>query len=65
MPHQELALRLTWKNGVSNLATPNYWLAGIAFLATYLVLNILTVRYEFHGHCQTKFYTAIWRSEAR
>ena len=49
MHHQQLALRLAWKNGVSSLVTPNYWLAGIAFLATYLVLNILTVRYEFHG----------------
>ena len=33
---------------MSNLATSKFWLTGIAFLAAYLFLNILTVRYQFH-----------------
>ena len=30
-------------------AKPKFWLTGIAFVAIYLLLNVLTVRYQFRG----------------
>ena len=48
LDNRELAPRSAWTNGVSNLAGPKFWLTGIAFLPTYLILNILTVQYQFH-----------------
>jgi two-component system, LuxR family, sensor kinase FixL len=45
--HQQIALRPAWTNGRSNLVGPDYWLTGIAFIAIYLFLNILTTRYQF------------------
>ncbi|MGA8446025.1 MAG: ATP-binding protein [Roseiarcus sp.] len=32
-----------------NLVRPRFWLTGIAFLAAYLALNVLTVRYQFEA----------------
>jgi two-component system sensor kinase FixL len=49
LEHQELALRSASTNGVSKLVGPRFWLTGIAYLAIYLILNVLTVRYEFDG----------------
>lgn len=49
MDRRELALRSAWTNGVSNLVGPKFWLTGIAFLAIYVILNVLTVRYQFRG----------------
>jgi two-component system, LuxR family, sensor kinase FixL len=34
---------------MSNLVRPKFWLIGIAFLAIYLILNILTAWYQFNG----------------
>ena len=48
MDHRELAPQSAWTNGRSNLVGPKFWLIGIAFLATYFILNILTARYQFH-----------------
>ena len=47
MDHRELAPQSAWTNGRSNLVGPKFWLIGIAFLATYFILNILTARYQF------------------
>ena len=47
MDHRELAPQSAWTNGRSNLVGPKFWLIGIAFLAIYLILNILTARYQF------------------
>ena len=49
MDHRELALQSAWTNGGSNLVGPKFWLTGIAFLAIYVLLNALTVRYQFRG----------------
>ena len=47
MDYRERAPHSAWTNGRSNLVGPKFWLIGIAFLATYVVLNILTARYQF------------------
>ena len=46
MDYHSLALQSAWTNGRSNLGGPKYWMVGIAFLATYFTLNILTERYQ-------------------
>ena len=32
-----------------NLVRPRFWLTGIAYLAAYLALNVITVRYQFEA----------------
>jgi two-component system sensor kinase FixL len=49
LDHCELTLRSAWTNGVSNLIKPKFWIIGIAFLATYLALNIVTGWYQLDG----------------
>jgi two-component system sensor kinase FixL len=49
LAHQQIALRSAWTNGRLNLAGPKFWLIGIAFLPAYLLLNIMTARYQFQA----------------
>jgi two-component system, LuxR family, sensor kinase FixL len=49
LDYHSLALRSAWTNGRQNLVGPKFWLIGIAFLAAYLLFNIMTVRYQFHA----------------
>ena len=49
MSRREDALRLAWTDGAASLHSPRFWLTGIAFLAAYLALNVVTVRYQFEA----------------
>ena len=49
MDYHSLALQSAWTNSRSNLGGPKYWMVGIAFLATYFTLNIVTERYQIEG----------------
>lgn len=49
MVHQEIVLRPAWMNGRLNLVGPKYWATGIAFLAVYLALNVITAWYQFQA----------------
>src|ERR1700730_9249219 len=46
---RELTLRSTWFFGRSRLASPKFWLTGIAFLILYLACNKLTTWHQFDG----------------
>jgi signal transduction histidine kinase len=47
--HREEALDSAWTESAANLVRPRFWLTGIAFLAAYLALNVITVRYQFEA----------------
>jgi two-component system, LuxR family, sensor kinase FixL len=47
--HREQALRSAWMEGAANLGGPRFWLTGIVFLAVYLAVNVVTVRYQFEA----------------
>ena len=49
MNHREEALGSAWTESAANLVRPRFWLTGIAFLAAYLALNVITVRYQFEA----------------
>ena len=49
MNHREEAPRSAWTESAANLVRPRFWLTGIAFLAAYLALNVITVRYQFES----------------
>ena len=49
MNHREEALDSAWTESAANLVRPRFWLTGIAFLAAYLALNVITVRYQFEA----------------
>jgi signal transduction histidine kinase len=46
---KEQALGSIWADGSANFGRPRFWLTGIAFLAAYLALNVMTVRYQFEA----------------
>ncbi len=45
--HREQALQPAWPFGAANFGRPPFWLTGIAFLALYLALNVMTSGYQF------------------
>jgi two-component system, LuxR family, sensor kinase FixL len=47
--HREEALGSAWTELAANLVRPRFWLTGLAFLAAYLALNVITVRYQFEA----------------
>jgi two-component system, LuxR family, sensor kinase FixL len=48
--HPEEALGSAWTQSAANpVRPPRFWLTGIAFLAAYLALNVMTARYQFEG----------------
>jgi two-component system, LuxR family, sensor kinase FixL len=47
--YREEALGSAWTESAANLVRPRFWLTGIAFLAAYLALNVITVRYQFEA----------------
>jgi two-component system, LuxR family, sensor kinase FixL len=49
LSHREEALGFAWTESAANLHRPRFWLIGVAFLAAYLALNILTARYQFEA----------------
>ena len=49
MNHREEALGFAWTESAANLVRRRFWLTGIAFLAAYLALNVVTVRYQFEA----------------
>ncbi len=49
MNHRQEALGFAWTESAPNLHRPRFWLTGIAFLAAYLALNVMTVRYQFEA----------------
>ncbi len=49
MNHREEALDSAWTESAANLVRPRFWLTGIAYLAAYLALNVITVRYQFEA----------------
>ena len=38
-----------WTDVAEAFVSPRFWLIGIAFLAAYLALNVMTARYQFHA----------------
>ena len=42
-------LQSAWSAGASDPTGPEFWLLGLAFLAAYLLLNMLTARYQFQS----------------
>ena len=49
MNHREETPGSAWTDAAENLVRPRFWLTGVAFLAAYLALNVMTARYQFHG----------------
>jgi two-component system, LuxR family, sensor kinase FixL len=47
--HREQALGSAWTESAASLVRPRYWLTGIAFVAAYLALNVMTARYQFEA----------------
>lgn len=49
MNHREEAPGSAWADAAESLIRPRFWLIGIAFLAAYLGLNVMTARYQFQA----------------
>ena len=49
MKYREEAPGSAWTDAAEAFLSPRFWLIGIAFLAAYLALNVMTARYQFHA----------------
>jgi integral membrane sensor domain MASE1 len=49
LSHREETLESAWTESAASLVRTRFWLAGIAFLAAYLALNVATARYQFES----------------
>jgi two-component system, LuxR family, sensor kinase FixL len=47
LSYREEAPGSAWTHSAANPGGPRFWLTGMAFLAAYLALNVITARYQF------------------